>query len=129
MDFVSAPAWLITIIIGRGLSLNVQISDPHWLRQISYFVKTAFQGSRVPAGGVPLLPEPEGDLLGARQPRQVPHPAPGRALDGSVAGEGAPRAGRLQLRGQPQPDGQAVAAIAVPGTGTKVWNQNIKIKR
>ena len=81
-----------------------------------------------PAGGVPLFPEPEGDLLGARQPRQVPHPAPGRALDGPVAGEGAPRAGRLQLRGQPQPDGQAVAAIAVPGTGTKVWNQNIKIK-
>ena len=49
MEFVSAPAWLIIIIIGRGLSLNVQISDPHWLRQISYFVKTAFQGSSVPA--------------------------------------------------------------------------------
>ena len=47
MEFVSAPAWLIIIIIGRGLSLNDQISDPHWLRQISYFVKTAFQGSNV----------------------------------------------------------------------------------
>ena len=81
-----------------------------------------------PAGGVPLLPEPEGDLLGARQPRQVPHPAPGRALDGSVAGEGAPRAGRLQLRGQPQPDGQAVAAVAVPGTGTNVWNKKLAKK-
>ena len=48
MEFLSAPAWLIIIINGHGLNSNVQISDPHWLRQISYFVKTAFQGSNVP---------------------------------------------------------------------------------
>ena len=69
MEFVSAPAWLIIIINGRGLSLNVQMSDPPWLRPISYFVKTAFQGSNVPASVVwlslfiwPLSGEEEGNI-------------------------------------------------------------------
>ena len=50
MEFLSAPAWLIIIINGHGLNSNVKMSDPHWLRQISYFVKTAFQGSQLAPG-------------------------------------------------------------------------------
>ena len=42
MEFVSAPAWLIIIIIGRGFNSNGQMSDPFLLRLSSYFVKMAF---------------------------------------------------------------------------------------